>query len=270
MKAIILSAGQGRRLLPLTAEVPKCALQIERRSLIEWQIDALLKCGVHEVIVVLGFRAEKVESILASRYDPSHVRVLYNPFYSVSDNLVSCWIARAQMTEDFLLLNGDTLFETAVLARLLRSSSRPVTLATDRKQAYDIDDMKVMLNGNRVIRVDKNLKPEQSHRESIGMLLFRDDGPLLFAAAVERALREPRALKQWYLSVIDDMAKAGLVWQCSIQGLHWTEVDCDRDLEEAQKLVAEWKKKSRDPLAERAANELSPMDPEASRSDRGQ
>ena len=238
MKAVILSAGQGRRLLPLTKEVPKCALQIEGRSLVEWQIDELLKSGFRDVTTVLGFRAEAVERLLADHYHPGQVQALYNPFYSVSDNLVSCWMARPRMTEDFLLLNGDTLFETAVLARLLGSPSRPVTLATDRKAAYDADDMKVTLDGNKVVRVGKTLTPEQSHGESIGMILFRDDGPALFAAAVERALREPHALKQWYISVIDAMAKTGLVWECSIQGLQWIEVDCYPDLMQARKFVA--------------------------------
>lgn len=240
MKAIILSAGQGRRLLPLTAEVPKCALQIGGRSLVEWQITQLIKCGVDQVTVVVGFGAEKVEHLLLSHYRPDHVQTLYNPFFAVSDNLVSCWLARHLMTEDFILLNGDTLFEEPILDRLLGSPSRPVTLVTDSKSAYDADDMKVMLDGHRLLRVGKTLQPEQSHGESIGMMLFRGSGPGLFAGAVEGALRKPQALKQWYLSVIDEMAQSGLAWTCPIHGLAWTEVDCSADLEDAQKLVTSW------------------------------
>lgn len=240
MKAIILSAGQGRRLLPLTAEVPKCALQIGGRSLVEWQVTQLIKCGIDQVTVVVGFEADKVEHILRSHYRPDQVQTLYNPFFSRSDNLVTCWLTRHLMTEDFILLNGDTLFEEAILDRLLGTLSRPITLVTDSKLTYDADDMKVMLDEHRVLRVGKTLQPDQSHGESIGMMLFRGNGPDLFVGAIDGAIRKPQALKQWYLSVIDEMAQSGLVWNCPIQGLRWTEVDYPVDLEDAQKLVTSW------------------------------
>ena len=78
MKAVILSAGQGKRLLPLTADCPKCILPVQGRSLIEWQIDELAKCGIDQVTVVLGFRADKVERILCERYGSQHVKTIYN------------------------------------------------------------------------------------------------------------------------------------------------------------------------------------------------
>jgi choline kinase len=52
MKAVILSAGQGKRLLPLTADHPKCLLDIEGQAIIEWQIGELAKCGIDRVSVV--------------------------------------------------------------------------------------------------------------------------------------------------------------------------------------------------------------------------
>ncbi len=240
MKAIILSAGQGRRLLPLTAEAPKCTLSIEGCTIVEWQIKQLLACGVDHITVVVGFGAEKVERLLANRYGREQVRTLYNPFYTFTDNLVSCWVARWQMTDDFILLNGDTVFETAVMQRVLGAPSHPVTMATDRKPVYDADDMKVSLDAQRLVRVGKDLTPEQSHAESIGLLLFRGEGPSLFSEAVDQALRAPNALKQWYLSVIDGMARSGVVWAVSIHGLQWAEIDCVADLEQARKLVASW------------------------------
>lgn len=240
MRAIILSAGQGRRLLPLTADIPKCALQIGGRSLVEWQITQLIKCGIDQVTVVVGFEADKVEHLLRSHYRPDQVQTLYNPFFAVSDNLVSCWLARHLMTEDFILLNGDTLFEKAIPDRLLGTASKPITLVTDSKLTYDADDMKVTLGDARVLRVGKTLAPDQSQGESIGMMLFRGKGPDLFVRAIERTIRKPQALKQWYLSVIDEMAQSGLVWNCPIEGLKWTEVDYPVDLEAAQKLVTSW------------------------------
>ena len=64
MKAIILSAGQGRRLLPLTAGTPKCGVEIAGQSLLEWQLGEVAQCGIDEVVVVTGFHADIVDDLV--------------------------------------------------------------------------------------------------------------------------------------------------------------------------------------------------------------
>lgn len=237
MKAIILSAGQGKRLLPLTADRPKCAIAVHGQSMVEWQIDELIRCGVEDICVALGYGAEKVEKLLDERYGRGCVRTLFNPFHPVADNLATCWVVRAEMAENFILLNGDTLFETPVLERLLDSAPHPITVTTDRKGCYDDEDMKVILDGDRLVRIGKDLPLSQVCAESIGMLLFRGEGPDLFRRGVEEALRRPGALKRWYLSVIDELAQQKTVWTCCIEGLAWVEVDCPADLRHAEDVV---------------------------------
>lgn len=240
MKAIILSAGQGRRLLPFTERIPKCIVPVQGQPLIGWQIDVLQQCGIDQISVVVGYGADQVDKLLARTCDPRHIRTLYNPFFDSADNLISCWAARIEMEEDFLLLNGDTLFEAAVLERLLDAPQHPVTLAVDCKEHYDDDDMKVIRAGERLVRVGKKLPLDEVNAESIGLMIFRGDGPRLFRETIERALRDAQALKQWYLSLIDTMADRGVVWTRSIEGLGWAEVDCPADLDRATRKVAEW------------------------------
>lgn len=240
MKAVILSAGQGSRLLPLTAERPKCLLPLGPKSLIEWQIDILSRSGVDEIVVVVGFRAALVEAVLARLARPGlRIRTLFNPFYSVADNLGSCWLARHEMIGEFLLLNGDTLFETAVLQRLLHSPPAPITVTIDRKASYDADDMKVHLDGTRLVEIGKTLPPARTDGESIGLLLFRGDGPELFVDAVDRALQVSEGLTSFYLKVIDRLAKSHHVETATIEGLAWGEVDYPVDLQRAERLVAD-------------------------------
>ena len=240
MKAIILSAGQGRRLLPLTERIPKCILPVQGRPLIGWQIDALARCGIDDVAVVVGFGADAVEARLAERYGPNQIRTLYNPFFPSTDNLVSCWVARAEMQREFLLLNGDTLFEGDVLERLLAAPEHPVTLAVSRKDRYDDDDMKVIRDGDRLVHVGKELPLHRVDAESIGMMTFRGDGPRLFRDAIDRALRTPEALRQWYLSLIDALAPQGVVYTQAVKAAGWTEVDSPADLERAAAPGAAW------------------------------
>mgnify|MGYP001815952957 FL=1 len=224
----------------MTAETPKCLLEIHGSSVVEWQIDHLLENGIDDITVVIGYGADKVEALLEHRYGQKQVRTLYNPFFDVTDNLATVWMARGEMTGDFVLLNGDTLFEPAVLCRLLDSPSRPITLARDHKPRYDSDDMKLQLDGDRLLRIGKDLESGNVDGESVGILLFREQGGRLFTETVEQTMRSPVALKQWYLSVIDQLASQGHVWSQSIHGLEWGELDYPVDLDRAIKMVAGW------------------------------
>ncbi len=232
MKAIILSAGQGSRLLPYTERTPKCLLPVlGERSVLEFQLGTLAECGIQEVSVMVGFAAEQVESLVDSQPVAGlEIRTQYNPFFDLADNLVTCWLARPEMQEEFVLLNGDTLFEPEVLGRLLDSARAPVTLAVNQKPDYDEDDMKVTLDGQRLTAVGKHLEPEVTHAESIGLMCFRNSGPAEFRGALERAVRTERGRKAWYLSVIGTLAQSLTVETTLINGLWWAEIDGPDDL----------------------------------------
>lgn len=240
MKAVILSAGQGRRLLPLTEVMPKCCLRPGELSILDWQIRELSVAGIDEVVVVTGFGHEKVEEIVR-RVKGIRARTLYNPFYAQSDNLGTCWVARGEMDRPFVLINGDTLFETAVMQRLLKDVGRyPITLATDQKISYDDDDMKIWAEGMRLCRVGKRLDLSHVNGESIGMMYFNAAGADIFVKKVEELMTQGDGLTRWYLSAIDELARAGLVGISSIHGLSWCEVDDPVDLAYAATVVKTW------------------------------
>ncbi|OQW42201.1 MAG: nucleotidyltransferase [Proteobacteria bacterium SG_bin4] len=231
----MLSAGQGRRLLPLTENTPKCLLPVADRPVLAWQIDALLAAGIDNITVITGFQVGLIEELLQQQYaEYPGIKILFNPFYEVADNLASCWIARGEMDSDFLILNGDTVIEPALLSKVLNSPPAPITLSVDFKISYDADDMKVQLDaGGWVLQVSKIVPPHQVNAESIGLIYFRGDGVRLFRQAVEEALRHPAELKSWYLSIIDRLAKDHRVNSCSISGLRWCEIDFIEDLSRA-------------------------------------
>ncbi len=241
IKAIILSAGQGRRLLPLTESTPKCLLPVSGKPVLAWQIDALLAVGVENITIISGFQVGLIESLLQQQYAGyPNIKTLFNPFYEVADNLASCWIARAEMDDDFLLLNGDTVVESALLSKVLNSEFAPITLSVDYKDNYDADDMKVQLDADGWVKqVSKIVPPPQVNAESIGLIYFRSQGAYLFRHAVELALRHPAELKSWYLSIIDNLAKQHLVNSCSIKGLRWCEIDFIEDLARAGIIFSE-------------------------------
>lgn len=242
-KAIILSAGQGSRLLPLTRDVPKCLIDFNGRSLVSWQVAALAANGVTDIVVVTGFRTERVEDHALQLYRDTgaRIRTLFNPFYQVADNLGTCWIAREEMDRDFIILNGDTIISDEIVARLIAGASEPITVTVDVKDDYDDDDMKVNRDdAGRLHAIGKRLLPHDTNAESIGMLAFTGDGPAIFRNQIDQMMRTPEGVERWYLRAIDIIAKGNRVGTVSIEGMDWQEVDFPQDVEAADALTARW------------------------------
>jgi choline kinase len=241
-RALILSAGQGSRLLPHTENTPKALLDLSGRSMLDWQLRGLFAAGVREAVVVTGFRDQQIDEAIA-RHAPAgmNVRALYNPFYKLADNLASCWMARRELSGPCLILNGDTLFEPEIARRLLAAPPAAITVTIDRKPEYDADDMKVCAEGRRLQATGKKLSAEESNGESIGFLRFEAEGAAAFVAELERLMRTPEGPGLWYLSVIHRLANQGVdVKVTSIEGLEWGELDFPADLEHTRALAASW------------------------------
>ena len=239
-KVVILSAGQGRRLSPLTDDKPKCLIPLSGRSVLHWQLANLHRVGVREAVVVTGFGAELVDGEIDGLSLPGMtVRTLFNPFYPVTDNLATCWLAREELRGDVLLLNGDTLFDPEVAERLLEAPAAEITVTIDRKPTYDDDDMKVLTRGDTLAAIGKTITDYDA--ESIGFLKFSETGAARFRRHVEQALHTPDGLKRWYLSVIDQIAReAGVVRVQSIEGLGWAEMDFPADVARNLALTERW------------------------------
>lgn len=241
-KAVILSAGQGSRLLPHTENTPKCLLDLSGRSMLEWQLHALADAGVKEAVVVTGFREDLVRQALERRAPRQiRVRTLFNPFYKLADNLASCWMAREEFAGPCLILNGDTLFEPEIARRLIAAPPAPITVTIDRKPGYDADDMKVSTRDERLTAIGKTLQADEVTGESIGFLRFDASGAASFVAEIERTMRTPEGPKLWYLSAIHRLAGAGVdVRVASIEGLEWSELDFPADLVRSRAIAAGW------------------------------
>ncbi|MEA3539614.1 MAG: phosphocholine cytidylyltransferase family protein [Pseudomonadota bacterium] len=243
-RAIILSAGQGSRLLPLTADRPKCLIEFSGRTLLDWQLDMLIAGGIDDITIVVGFNADMVDAAIARRSDQGvSVRTLFNPFYQVADNLGSVWLARELMDRPFVILNGDTLVSREIVDRVLAAPDAPIRITVDVKGEYDLDDMKVRREGERLLDIGKRLTAQESNAESIGFLRFNTDGAARFRAEVERMMHSPEGTRSWYLRAIHHIAAdpESTVLVTSIEGLEWGEVDFPEDVPVGQKLTAGWR-----------------------------
>jgi len=232
MRAIILSAGRGSRLLPLTTDLPKCLLPIGLTTVLGMQLDTLYAAGIEKVTVVTGFNHDMVKDELDKRQKGPKVKTLYNPFFQVADNLASCWMARGAMRKDFLIINGDTLFSPEVIHTILEAPQSDIAVTIDKKDHYDGDDMKVTLDGPKLLAIGKTLSAEDTQGESIGMLRFMGEGPKIFRHKLKEIMKTRAGTKNWYLSAIHELAQNGVdVQTTSIKGYDWAELDTPEDYE---------------------------------------
>jgi len=191
----------------------------------------LAHAGVRDVSVVVGFAAEQVNDHLKTQRPAGmHVATIFNPLFDRADNLTSCVEAFGEMHDDFLLINGDTLFEPAIITRLLESRQAPVSMAVVEKLTFDDDDMKVIREGDLVLQVSKGLPREHVTAEAIGLTFYRGSAPHLFREAIQEVARRADAHKQYYLAAVALLAQRRLVRGVTMNGLAWAEIDFPKDI----------------------------------------
>jgi choline kinase len=188
MKAVILAAGKGTRLLPLTQDLPKPMVDVAGRPLLLRIIDRLAAAGIvgTDVIVVTGYRQE----VIRTRLDQEGLgacRTVFNPRWEEWNNNYSLLVAREAVGgDDVLQIDGDVLFDGKVIPRMLAAPG-PGCLSIDVRDKLDTETMKVEADGEgRIRRISKQLDPRVAVGEYVG--LTRLDAPLahLVFAELER------------------------------------------------------------------------------------
>lgn len=114
-KAVILAAGLGSRLHPLTEDTPKCLTEIDGKPLLHHQIEALQKNGVTDILVIIGYLGYKVVKALAGY---SGVDYRMNPDYATTGTVYSLWLASAHLMGGCYIVEGDVMFEPSVVPML--------------------------------------------------------------------------------------------------------------------------------------------------------
>ena len=243
MRIIILAAGKGERLMPLTRNTPKPLLDLGHGStLLEEQIASIQHAGViDEIVLVVGYLAEQVEvKIHWHQANGIRIRTLYNPFYEVSNNLMSLWFAQHEMTDDFMVTNGDNLFLPEVFRELATTCGEGIFLATSAKPAYGYDDKKVTFSDGLVAQVSKAIPPERIDAESPGLALVRGArARALFQDQLEKLVRRKESMNRFWLEVFNQLYERGVpVHPFPFDGeTGWQEVDFHSDVDKVKGLL---------------------------------
>jgi choline kinase len=183
MKAVILAAGVGSRLAPLTNDRPKVLVEVLGRSFLFRQLDLLAQAGIpsEDVIVVGGYKLDVLRAALVA--GGFACQVVENDRYEPWNNFYSLLVAEPALRgSDFLQLDGDTILDDKLLPKVLAAPGDAV-LAVDCRDHLDDETMKVQLDGGRVVAISKKLDPAACAGEYIGITK-------LSAGAAARVFRE--------------------------------------------------------------------------------
>jgi len=235
--AVILVAGVGSRLRPITDKVPKALAPIGDETILGRAVRLLLDFGVRRLILATGYREDAVRAALSTL--SSEVVYCPNPQYDSTQNSVSLALCRdAVGGRSFFKLDGDVVFEAEVLSRIAGPSSELVA-GVDTSRKLDAEAMKVITEGQLIRRFGKDVAIEQSHGESIGIERIRSSASNRLFAALDD-FRARGVTSVYYEDVYSRLIEQGqLVAEAAdVAGLRWTEVDTLDDLESARRLFA--------------------------------
>ena len=229
MQAVILAAGFGSRLKPLTGGLAKPLLEVGGRPLILHQLEALADHGVGPVLVVVGHQADDVQAVIGDRAE-----VILNDRFAETNSLYSLWLARAWIKGPFVLLNCDLFFDPRILDQILEEPGN--VLAYDSTSSRGREQTKVAIKQRRVVDLGKDLPPSSARGESLGMLKFEADGARAMMETADHLIRDGQE-NAWVIEATRAVCGQAPIYGVNIAGHPWTEIDFPYDLDVARREV---------------------------------
>ena len=244
MQAIILAAGQGTRLQPLTNHQPKCLVQVLGKSILQYELESIERAGIRNCTIVVGYRGDQIQSKFGSLFGTVDISYVYNHRFHETNNLYSLWLARQTLDTDTILVEGDLIFEDGLLGDLLENPL-PDLAVVDRFQP-SMDGTVILADGG--FATSMVLKSEQSasfdYRAALKTVnVYRLSQTILqhrFVPILDRYVAEGHT-NQFYEAIM-----AHLIAQGDLRlGVHrtgsrwWAEIDTQEDLHQAERKFRE-------------------------------
>jgi len=235
MKGVILAAGDGGRLRPLTSFTPKAILEIGGRPIISYPLEALASAGIWDICVVVGYLGEDIKRFL--RKDYPLLTFITNEDYQMG-NALSLYAARSFVSDaPFVLCMGDHLIDSEIVRRLLYNGEKRCTLCVDHEAKYSSqtnDATRVLLDtSGHITNIGKDLKDW----DAIDTGVFRMTSDV-FSAIDHLVKRQGPSV-----SVSDIVRYQGRNGQpfetCDVSGAFWGDVDTAEDFHSIDNLLGE-------------------------------
>ena len=243
---IIIGAGRGRRLMPLTGDAPKCYAPIAGRRILDWCLDALSAAGLEDIVFIGGYRMDRVQA------DYPALRYRENAGWEDNNILESLLCAEVDMAGGFVSSYADILYTPAAVQALVASQADIALLVdTDWRRRYrprtqhpETDGEKVRLAGDQVIEVARTIPPEEAPAEFTGVAKFSAAGAKAFVEYYARARaasgggpfrRAPLFAKAYLIDLLQEMLEAGVPMAAVPTHGGYFEIDTTEDWQLAER-----------------------------------
>jgi choline kinase len=227
LKAVILAAGVGSRIRPLTDDCPKTLLQVAGIPILERMIVNIRACGITEVIVVLGYLDARIESFVRTTFPDLSARFIVNDKYAETNTGYSLMLAEHAVNgSGFVKFDADVVFDPQILRQLIESDEENC-LCVDQNIQLDAEEVKVVVDGDfRVLQASKSVDPKAAAGESIGIeKISPKTGQALFAELCLMMAQKANHQEYYEAAYERLMANAFPFHALDITGLDWVEID---------------------------------------------
>jgi len=250
MKALILAAGIGRRLLPITDRIPKCLVQVKGKPLLLHQLDAVADCGIKKIVLVVGYKKELVKNQVGNSYRGVPVEYVVNDDYATTNNIYSLWLAKDHLLDDdVLLMECDVVFQKELVLRLLEHDKDAIIL---------VDRFELGMDGT-VVEVDEDgvvrrllTRSEQSDKFDFSrshktINVYRFSKSFLtnvFVPSLDLYIKS-KGVASYYELVLAVLVyvRSPTIRALSASDLKWYEIDDQNDLQKAEYIFSSPKEK---------------------------
>jgi choline kinase len=229
MRAVILAAGSGTRLNGHTTRMQKALLRVGMESLVQRQLQALRRAGLHDIVVVVGCAASEVR-----RHCGRGITYVENERYAETNSLYSLWLARPLLYEGFIVLNCDVLFHAQLLDDLLTTQHDCAAMVEYGSGTAELgeEEMKVRVRRGRILEMSKAIDPMRADGENVGMVRFDAAAVPALVELLDEAIAAG-AVREWAPAAFSRFAARRALWALGTRGFPWIEIDYPEDYERA-------------------------------------
>jgi len=238
MKAIILAAGMGSRIRPLTDNCPKALLKIDGKTILEMMLSHIRDCGIKDVVFVLGYLQEQIKDYVSINFSDLNTQFITNEKYTETNTGFSLMLAmEAIEDENFVKFDADVVFDKEILKKLIECEHENC-LCIDKNINLDAEEIKVIIdNQNRVVKASKTVNPKDAMGESIGIEKISAETANILLAELKIMMEDKQNHQEYYEAAYERLIEANVPFNTlDITGLRWTEIDTKEDFATAEKI----------------------------------